>query len=218
MLYDSIPEASRSIQNCVAQFKHGILDEMHETELQAIEFMQANEEVYESGERGGGNLRYSNQFWFGHFNDIFRWIVYELEGLFPAYADALGEIKTIEAYLAALYVDRLPGQAYPESLDKTFKYHISLWAETTEVLPLSDFKGETTYRFAKTSVSDVESLVLWQNFGFKVKQGMKRLLPGYSSRLWISKLRRTRELVHTQSKVDRSVQAEMHWVGKIAIN
>ena len=141
MLYDSIPEASRSIQNCVAQFKHGILDEMHETELQAIEFMQANEEVYESGERGGGNLRYSNQFWFGHFNDIFRWIVYELEGLFPAYADALGEIKTIEAYLAALYVDRLPRKADAESLDKTFRYHISLWAETTEVLPVSDFKG-----------------------------------------------------------------------------
>ena len=218
VLYESVPEAPRSIQNCVAQFKQEILDEMHETELQAIEFMQANEAAYESGERGGGNLRYSNQFWFDHFNDTFRWIVNELEGLFPADADALEEIKTIEAYLAALYVDRLPGQAVAESLDKTFKYHISLWAETTEVLPLSDFKGETTYRFAKTPVSDVESLVLWQNFGFKMKQGMKRLLPGYLNRLWISKLRRTRELVHTQSKVDISGQAEMHLVGKIAIN
>ena len=50
-----------------------------------------------------------------------------------------------------------------------------------------------------------------------MKQGMKRLLPGYLNRLWISKLRRTRELVHTQSKVDISGQAEMHLVGKIAI-
>lgn len=218
-LFDSLSTAPESLQDCVTQFKQEIKDEMHESETAALEFMQANEDAYESGERGGGNLRYSNQFWFDHFDDMFDWIFSQVLRMFADEPDARKEIAALKGYLSAAYYDRfILNRNGPDNLTKSLDYHVALWAETTDVYPLADFKGNTTYQFSRTPISDVDSLALWQNFGFKMKQGMKRSLPGYASRLFISKLKRSCELVETQVRLDRPVQTETHWVGKIALN
>ena len=139
--------------------------------------------------------------------------------MFSDQPDARKEIAALKQYLSAAYYDRFTSNRNgPDDLIRSLSYHVALWAETTDVYPLADFKGDTTYQFSRTPVSDVDSLALWQNLGFKMKQGMKRSLPGYASRLFIGKLRRSRELIETQVRVDRPVEMETHWVGKIALN
>ena len=62
-LYNSIDLADVNIKNAIENFKNDLLDEMHDSELEVIKYMQKNEENYKLGLKGGGNLRYSNMMW-----------------------------------------------------------------------------------------------------------------------------------------------------------
>jgi hypothetical protein len=193
-LYDSISHAPLAIQECVGDFKQNLLEEMHDSEGDVIAYMKANEEDYESGRKGGGNMKYSNMFWIDHIGITLEWIFDSLKGVSGQSIETIEETEALRVYLLSVYSDRLQENELESEIFGCFDFHVKHWSETKTVRPLREFRGETEYSFQKTEISGMDTLSVWQNLGFKLDQGAKSLLPGYANRLFIAKLRRT---VHT---------------------
>ena len=216
-MYDTINDAPIEIRNCVEDFKRDFLEQMHEDEESVISYMQENEEQYEKGRKGGGSLKYSNMFWIDYFELTFNWVFDSLKSIVDRSEDTAIEIENIYRYLSCGYADRFDQAPSNEELSEDFDFHVKYWSESVEVLPLSTFKGNTAYAFQKTPVSGIDHLTLWQNFGFKLDMGKKRILPGYTNRLFIAKLRRNIETLNS-AVADRGQDGiERHWVGKLAL-
>ena len=198
ILIDKIEKQSGGLKDSVEKFRENLVLEMHGNENEVIDFMKKNEQKYDSGEMGGGNLKYSNMLWVDHFQEIFDTIFLSLKELLNKTNLKLdNEVDNLEKYLTAIYIDRLKKKS-PEIVSKLFDYDLLKWSKSTGVTKLEDFKSKTKYEFKKTPVSNIESKYIWQNLGFS-KKGEKRDVidahpeinfSGEYHRLYISKLRR----------------------------
>ena len=198
ILIDKIETQSGGLKSSVKKFRENLILEMHGSENEVIDFMKKNEQKYDTGVMGGGNLKYSNMLWVDHFQEIFDTIFLSLkEVLNKSNLKLDNEVDNLEKYLTAIYVDRLSKKS-PEIVSKLFDYDLLKWSKSNGDTKLEDFKSKTKYEFKKTPVSNIESKYIWQNLGFS-KKGEKRDVidahpeinfSGQYHRLYISKLRR----------------------------
>lgn len=215
-LYDSIPHAPTVIQACVEDFKRDLLEEMHDSERAVIDYMKANETEYENGQRGGGNLRYSNMLWIDHPAATLEWIFDSLKAVSDQSIEVANEIGALRDYLLSVYSDRIHSGDSEKEISASFGFHVKYWSETKAVQPMSEFKGATDYSFLKTQISGIDGLSVWQNFGFKLDQGTKQDLPGYTNRLFFSKLRRKVDTVRSEVRARDGDEIQEPWVAKLA--
>ena len=162
---------------------------MHDSELEVIKYMQKNEENYKLGLKGGGNLRYSNMMWIDYFELFFEWLFNTLRSLLNKTSEINYQINNIEKYLQYIYHDRFVSKA-PQKFSATFDYDIIDWLKKDKSLPLNKFAKTVKYNFIKTSISDVDALTIWQDFGFKLNKKQASKPAGYQIKLFISQLRR----------------------------
>lgn len=192
-LYNSVNSSDENIKLVIENFTNDLLNEMHDSETEVIKYMEKNEENYEVGLKGGGNLKYSNMLWIDYFNSTFEWLFKTLRSVLKQKTDANAQIDNIEKYLRHIYHDRFVSEA-PQKVSATFDYDIIDWLKKDIHLPLNKFTKKVTYNFLKTSISDLDGTTIWQDLGFKLdkKQAYKSVgkPAGYQNRLFIRKLRR----------------------------
>jgi len=211
-LYESLSCAPEEIRSCIESFKQDLLDEMHDSEADVIEYMQKNEENYKYGKKGGGNFRYSNMLWIDHFSLTLNWIFDTLSTVL----EADSEIRNIKEYLAKNYLDRTNLSGEP-TVSSYFDYDVKAWSEAARGKPLSDYLGGTTYNFIRTKISDVDALTVWQDFGFKLDKKTAPKPASYVNKLFLSRLRRDVEYVNPRFRQSIAKNKKVNRVGKVAL-
>ena len=185
--FEPISEIFRLL--CIKEFKDDLLNEMQDSEQEVLNYMKRNEEKFNLGLTGGGNLRYSNMLWIDYFEDTLNYILNTMRTLLKEKENVQGEINNIEKFLKFIYTDRLNNKT-PKVVSEKFDYDILDWSKSNQNFSLSKFKKSTTYNFLRTKISNLEPLTIWQDFGFKLDKIKKEKPVGFDNRLYISKLRR----------------------------
>ena len=189
LLFRNINNAPSGVKTCIQKFKDDLDKEMLDSEEEVLNYMKKNEEKFNLGISGGGNLRYSNMLWIDYFEDTLNHILETMRILLKDKKNVQGEINNIEKFLKFVYADRLNSET-PKVVSEKFDYDILDWAKSNHNSSLSNFKKSIVYNFLRTKVSNLEALTIWQDFGFKLDKAKKDKPVGFDTRLYISKLRR----------------------------
>ena len=189
LLFNSLDKAPKGVKECIKNFKNDLLDEMQDSEQEVLNYMKRNEEKFNLGLAGGGNLRYSNMLWIDYFEETLSYILSTLRDLFKKIENIQVEIYNIEKFLKFVYADRLNHKT-PKVITEKFDYDILHWVKSNHNSSLSQFKKSTTYNFSRTKISNLEPITIWQDFGFRLDKVKREKPVGFDNRLYISKLRR----------------------------
>ena len=127
--------------------------------------------------------------WIDYFETTFEWLFNTLKLVFKTTPETDSQINNIKKYLQYIYHDRFVSKA-PNKVSATFDYDIIEWLNKDAKQPLNKIKNTVTYNFLKTSVSDVDALTIWQDFGFKLDKKQTSKPIGYQNKLFIRQLRR----------------------------
>ena len=188
-LFNSFDTASKGIQKCFSDYSDGIISESFDTEEEVFEYMKKFSEDYTLGKRGGDLLRYSNQLWIDHFDEMIEWVFLHLKKITPNNKETENEITALTKYFTYLYYERsnICLKKAP-SVKQRFNYDILRWMEKPSK-QLSEFKKEVQYNFEETKFSTFSNRDMHKSFGFNLS---KKELNNYNNlkRIYLSVTRR----------------------------
>ena len=217
----SIDDAPPGIIRSFEEFKSSFLDEMFDSEEEVIQYMEKYFDDYKLGDKGGGNLKFSNKLWIEHFESMMDWLFYSLLSILDNSKETQKEIQTLKSYLLTVFIDKIDeGNAKPSVITEEFGFDVKSWAEIKDVVPLKKFQGKTIYAFRQTELSKVDKLTQWKSFGFKREKGENYSPSPLYTRLYLVKLRRMVETVSNESQVSKMYEQNTHseWMGKLTLN
>ena len=189
-LFNNIDTAPSEIQKCFKLIHQSITSEGFVTEKELFEHMKKYEEDYKYGRKGGGSLRYCQQFWIEHFDAMMEWIFQQLNIIFTDINEAKEELNALHQFLILLHYER--SRVYSAgklSIEKKFDYDILRWLEDAPNKKLSEFKKVVTYYFKETKFSKMPREEIWNSFGFNLSS-KEKYNKQWSKRLWISRTQR----------------------------
>ena len=120
----------KGIQKCFSDYSDGIISESFDTEEEVFEYMKKFSEDYTLGKKGGDLLRYSNQLWIDHFDEMIEWVFLHLKKITPNNKETENEITALTKYFTYLYYERsnICLKKAP-SVKQRFNYDILRWME-----------------------------------------------------------------------------------------
>tara|TARA_Y100001970_G_scaffold292364_1_gene433398 strand:- start:1362 stop:3374 length:2013 start_codon:yes stop_codon:yes gene_type:complete len=184
-----------AIHEYLEEYKRALEEENFDSEEEVVQFMEKFSKEYISGEKGGDNLKYSMGLWIEHFDSMIDLVFATLKSLFPlSDKDIAEEIQTLESYLRCIYHGRGNTKIKKnETIKCEVNFDLLNWSMTKNLSSLENFRRPTTYSFRRTPLSEIDKIKIWNSFGFYRGKNFSGL-PGNSSRLYLSKLRRNVEV------------------------
>ena len=183
-------QAPAGIRAFLGEYNQAFLEEIFDTEDEALSYIQKNTGAYSLGHKGGDLLKYSMGLWIEHYDSMMDWIFAAMKQLVGLESE--DEIRNIESFLRCLYQDRDHRTEKAEQvMVHRFDFDLLSWSATPQATPLADFQTPSTYEFRATEVSGTDPITLWRSFGFFRPEEQHTTRYGVLDRLHMGRLRRT---------------------------